>query len=205
LVRRAADAFEAAGLAPTIVASFNDSPGAIRKRSAVERAVRKYPHLVRFERDDAPLQTAGIPRIRRLTNVDASSPDDPEKPFPIADLLALADGVPRSLPFHGVSVTLRHADFGRIEGFPVNMTPRTGITITDGWWVNGRTRDLTAYYAVEGESAAKKLPDPPAAVGAILASLGKPQRSAQFVAPGVAAPSQDAAPVPWCPVVLTRQ
>ena len=88
LLRRIADQFERGGLQPKILATFSDGPGGIRPTSAVERAIRKHPHLARFERDDAPLQ--GIPTIRRLTNADASDP------FPWSDLLALADGVPRS-------------------------------------------------------------------------------------------------------------
>jgi hypothetical protein len=182
LVRRVAAAFDRTGLEPEILATFSDSPGGIRKTSAVERAIKKFPHLARFERDDAPLQRAGIPPIRRLTN------GDPETPFPLTDLLTLADGVPRSLPFHAVSVHFGHADFGQIQGFPVGMTPRTGIAIGDSWWVNGRNRNLSAFYSVEADATAKKLPDPPAAIGAIFAGLGKPARSAQFVAPDAAVP-----------------
>ena len=71
--------------------------------------------------------------------------------------------------------------------FPVGLSPKTGIAIGDGWWVNGRNRDLSAFYAVDAEATSKKLPDPPAAIGAILAGFGKPKRTAQFVAPTVPA------------------
>jgi hypothetical protein len=184
LIRRVAAQFEQSGLQPEILATFSDGPPGVRATSAVERAIKKYPHLAPLERNDAPLQGAGIPPIRRLTNGDAANP------FPIADILALADGVPRSLPFNVVNVHFGHHDFGKAI-FPMGLAPQTGIAISDGWWVNGRMRGLSAFYAVEAAATSKKLPDPPAAIGAILAGLGKPKRTAQFVAPVVnaAAPS----------------
>ncbi|HEX7137487.1 MAG TPA: hypothetical protein VF219_06560 [Vicinamibacterales bacterium] len=183
LIRRVVAQFDRAGLQPDILATFSDGPGGIRITSAVERALKKHPHLARFERNDAPLKIPGIPAMRRLTNGDQSGP------FPIADILALADGVPRSLPFHGVTVHFGHADFGRASFMP-GLAPLTGIAIGDSWWVNGRNRSLSAFYAVEADAASKKLPEPHAAISAILAGLGKPRKKAQFVAPGApAAPS----------------
>jgi hypothetical protein len=122
------------------------------------------------------LPSPGIPPIRRLTNSDASNP------FPIADILSLADGVPRSLPFNTVNVHFRHPDFGTAT-FPMGLAPQMGIAISDGWWVNGRMRSLSAFYAVDAVATSKKLPDPPAAIAAVLAGFGKPKRTAQFVAP----------------------
>jgi len=187
LIRRVAALFDRSGLQADVVASFSDGPAGIRNTSAVERALKKYPHLARFERDDAPLPDRGSPVIRRLTNGDASNA------FPMPDILALADGVPRSLPFHAVSVHFGHADFGRAV-LPVGLTPPTGITISDGWWVNGRIRSVSAFYAVEGDPASKTLPDPPPAIGAIVAGLGKPKAKAQFVAPPPAPVTAAAAP-----------
>jgi hypothetical protein len=55
LVRRVAALFESNGLQPEIQASFSDGPAAVlRKTSAVERAIKKYPHLAGFERNFAP-------------------------------------------------------------------------------------------------------------------------------------------------------
>src|SRR5262245_40718574 len=98
LIRRVVAQFEQAGLTPAIVATFSDGPAGIRATSAVERALKKHPHLAHLERNDSPLQNAGLPSIRRLTNNIA------EQSFPIEDIVALADGVPRSLPFHAVTV-----------------------------------------------------------------------------------------------------
>jgi GDP-D-mannose 3',5'-epimerase len=77
LVRRVASQFERSGLQPDILATFSDGLTGMRLTSAVERAIKKYPHLARFERNDPPLQGAGIPSIRRLTN------GDPSNPFPM--------------------------------------------------------------------------------------------------------------------------
>ena len=181
LLRRVAAQFERNGLEPEILATFSDGPAGTLNTSAVERAIRKHPHLARLERNDAPLQGQAFPPVRRLTNVD------PSNPFPMADILALADGVPRSLPFNALSVHFGHPGFGGVPGFPVGPTPRTGITVGDSWWVNGRNRSLSALYAVEGDASSKTLPDPPAAIAAILAGLGKPKRTSHFVPPRAAA------------------
>jgi hypothetical protein len=194
LVRRVAGAFDRAGIEADVIASFGDGPGGIRPVSAVERALKKHPHLASFERNDPPVEGRGIPPVRRLTNRGAS------KPFPIADLLALADAVPRSLPFHAVSVQFQHSSFGR-AAFPPGLAPATGITIGDGWWVNGRLRSLTALYSVEASAASKTLPDPPPAIVAVLAAFGKPKNKAQFVAPEMAAPSEPAQSAPAAPTV----
>jgi hypothetical protein len=189
LVRRVAALFESSGLQPDIQASFSDGPPILRSTSAVERALKKYPHLAALERNDAPRLSPNLPPIRRLTNIDSTTP------FTLADVLALASGVPRSLPFHAVHVGFGHADFGTVV-FPFGMAPRAGITVGDGWWVNGRNRSLTAFYSVEGAPAAKKLPDPPPAIGAIFAGLGKPKSKAQFVAPELTTPPAAAADAP---------
>ena len=191
LVRRVVAEFERSGLQPQILATFSDGPAGIRGTSAVERAIKKHPHLARFERNDAPLPSPGIPPIRRLTN------GDPSTPFPMTDILALADGVPRSLPFNAVSLIFGHADFGRVA-LAQGLAPPAGIAIGDSWWINGRNRSLMAFYAVEGDANSKKLPEPPAAIRAILAGFGKPKRTAQFVAPTVAvspAPTDSGGPL----------
>jgi hypothetical protein len=180
LVRRVAALFEASGLEPRIEASFADGPAGLRSTSAVERALKKYPHLAPFERNDSPRLQANLPAIRRLTNVESPSP------FPLSDVVALAECVPRSLPFHAVHVGFGHPEFGQ-PVFPFGLAPRAGISVGDGWWVNGRNRSLTAFYSVDAAVKSKKLPDPPAPVAAMLAGLGKPKKSAQFVGPETSA------------------
>src|SRR5882762_498571 len=65
LIRRVAAQFQQAGVHPTIVASFIDTPGGM-KISAIDRALKKYPHLTALVREDAPLP--GVPSVRRLTS-----------------------------------------------------------------------------------------------------------------------------------------
>lgn len=175
LVRRVSSLFEASGLQPDVSATFSDGPGGIRSTSAVERALRKHPHLSRFDRTDAPLP--GVPATRRLTN------NEEAVPFEIGDILALADGVPRSLPFHAVSIRFGHAEFGRIASLAPGLGAATGISIGDSWWVNGRNRSVTGLYVVAAEAASKTLPEAPAGVRAIVAGLGKPKKSKHFVPP----------------------
>ena len=185
MVRRVAQLFQSSGVEPWIEASFGDGPAILLSTSAVARALKKYPHLAPLERNDVPLlqpgalPPAGVPPVRRLTNVGSAAG------FALPDVIALADGVPRSLPFHAVHVHFGHAEFGTIA-FPVGLSPRPGVGITDGWWVNGRIRSLTAFYSVDGAPGAKTLPDPAAPIAAILAGLGKPKSKAQFVEPEAA-------------------
>src|SRR5262245_64967451 len=94
LVRRIRTLFESSGLHPEIQASFSDGPAGLRSTSAVERALKKYPHLAPLERNNSPRLQANLPPIRRLTNVESPAS------FPFGDVVSLADAVPRSLPFH---------------------------------------------------------------------------------------------------------
>jgi hypothetical protein len=134
-----------------------------------------------------------LPPVRRLTNVGSPAP------FPLADVIALADGVPRSLPFHAVHVSLRHAEFGSVA-LPFGLAPKSGVDVSDGWSPGGRARSVQALYSLDGAADSKKLPDPPAAVAAILAGLGKQRTTAQFVEPETFAASipalADFAPTP---------
>ena len=82
--------------------------------------------------------------------------------------MALADGMPRSLPFHAVIVQFRHADFDGTSPESSRPAPAFGVIVHDSWWVNGRTRILSAAYSVDVDGAAKKLPDPPASVRPVL-------------------------------------
>lgn len=176
LIRRVADLFDRAAATPRVVATFADGLGGSDRVSAVERAVKKYPHLAPFERSSSPAG-AFLPAARRLAFGEAD--DDVVR---LADVLSLADGVPRSLPFHVVNVLFGHTAFGEPE-FAAGLAPPPGIAIVDSWWVNKRNRGLTALYAVDGDAAAKVLPDPPAPVAQVLAGLGKPKRKGQFVPP----------------------
>jgi hypothetical protein len=64
--------FASSGLEPEIEASFGDGPAGLRITSAVERAIKKHPHLARLERNDSPPLLPNVPPVRRLTNVDST-------------------------------------------------------------------------------------------------------------------------------------
>lgn len=186
MTRRVADAFAAAGLEPAVRASFCDGPIADGV-SAVARALKKHPELAGFARE-APV--AGAAATRCLTN------DGDGEALPWESLLALADGVPRSLPFHVVAINFNHASFGEIELPIPNAVARPGgVLVADSWWVNGRNRRLAATYVIEADDGAKRLPSPPPEVAAVLASLGKPKTTTQaMLPPRPPAPNEPSAP-----------
>jgi len=171
MLRRIAAQFEQAGLELTTGATFSDGMVA-SKTSAIDRALKKYPHLAAFLREDAPFPS--MPAMRRLTSQGT-------RPFAMEDVIALADGMPRSLPFHAVIVQFRHADFDGTSPESSRPAPAFGVIVHDSWWVNGRTRNLSAAYSVDVYGAAKKLPDPPASVRPILDAFGKPRNRRQLV------------------------
>jgi len=175
MLRRIAAQFEQAGLGVTTSATFSDGMVA-SKTSAIDRALKKYPHLAAFLRDDAPLPN--MPAMRRLTSQGTL-------PFAMEDVIALADGMPRSLPFHAVIVQFRHADFDGTSPEALRPAPAFGVIVHDSWWVNGRTRNLSAAYSVDVDGAAKKLPDPPASLRPVLDAFGKPRNRRQLVVQAV--------------------
>jgi hypothetical protein len=92
----------------------------------------------------------------------------------------IAGGVPRSFPFHNIAIHFYSPEFGEL--IPVaTRSPEmmSGILLSDNWWVNGRTRSLSACALVEADPAGKKLPSPPVAVTAVLAECGKARRTVQ--------------------------
>ena len=197
MVRRVLAAFEVAGLTPLVSAAFSDSPvpGGV---SAVERALKKHPELAAWEQSTAI--APGVPAARALVSGGSDAP------MPLESILALADGLPRSLPFHGAVVSLGHDAFGHvISPFSLELTPG-GVAISDTWWINGRNRGLRAIYVVEGDGSSKRLPEPPGAVAVVLEALGKPKKTRQFALPsataGAAQPS--AATVGEVPAIVAR-
>ena len=185
LVRRVADSFESAGVDYRVRASFSDGPLA-EGVSAVARAVKKYPVVASLKRADAPLP--GLPAVPRLSNVDE------EVEFPLELVLALCDGVPRSLPFNSVQILLAAAAFGSEAGATAPVSEALGVAIGDNWWVNGRKRTLSAGYLINGDEGSTELPPPPPAVTAVLEALGKPKKSAQHVLSGIGVATPGSAP-----------
>jgi hypothetical protein len=118
---------------------------------------------------------------------------------PFATLLAVAAGVPKSLPFHGVSIHFSSPAFG--VQFPLGtLAPiDPGVMVTDSWWVNGRDRGVSALTSVDADPSGTKLPPLPERVAAVLAACGKIKSTVQVpLAAGDAptAPPQFARPSP---------
>lgn len=155
--------------------------------SAVERAAKKYPEL-------APLvtMTPVAPGLRERyperTGTPAIMGDATKLEFEL--LAAVADGLPRSLPFRLADVRFLTDEFGKapatVDTERTADDPllrghfNTGMRAADTWWVNGRNRHLGAAYVVEVAERTRKVPLPGGALGAFLATLGKGRTVAQF-------------------------
>ncbi len=185
-------AFSGAGLGePVIRFNFGDTQFS-RSVSAVDRVLKRHPELARFV--TTAVATPLIPGARRITNDPLSPAAGEAMPFPT--LHALAAGVPRSFPFHTIAIHFHSPEFGELIPTATNSPElMSGILSSDDWWVNGRSRSLSACVLVEADPALKKLPSPPAAVAAVLAQCGKARRTVQ--APLLSAASEAAkGPIP---------
>jgi hypothetical protein len=143
--------------------------------------LRRHPELLRFVTDTPPMP--GIPGARRISNGTMTTA--PGEPLPFATLQAIAAGVPRSFPFHGIALHFHAPQFGDLT--PVSAVPAgimPGILISDSWWVTGRMRSMAACVLVEADLGSKKLPALPETVAALLAACGKIKRTVQLPLPG---------------------
>ncbi|MGE3074660.1 MAG: hypothetical protein AB7N24_00910 [Dehalococcoidia bacterium] len=190
LLERIHGAFAAAGEGePEMTFTFADGPlpGAV---SSIDRVLKRFPAFAASVTNEPGVP--GGPAVRMLSNRGVVG-----DPVNFATILEIAKGVPRSFPFHAVSLHLRSAGFGETVGAPGPagaMTP--GVLIGDSWWVNGRTRSLMSVVITEVAVAGKALPELPAGVAAILAECGKPQSTSQLPlgVPPFAQAAQVAAP-----------
>ena len=119
MMNRVHQAFATAGLKePAIRCTFPDAP-VQGSTSAVTRALKRHPELQRFV-TDAPL-VPGLPGMLRISNADAGAPCES---IPCQTLEALAGGVPRSFPFHGVVIHFVAHEFGILESGPAGSRGR---------------------------------------------------------------------------------
>jgi hypothetical protein len=175
LLERIHAAFLASGVGePSILFTFSDPPvpGAF---STIDRLLKKYPDFSRFAAESSLVPN--MPPIRQVSNRSGSPGAGESVPF--ATLLAVAAGVPKSLPLHGISIHFHSSAFG--VQFPLgNLAPiEPGVMVTDSWWVNGRVRGIQALTSVEANVAGKTLPPLPERVAAVLAACGKIKNTAQ--------------------------
>ncbi|NNM32926.1 MAG: hypothetical protein HKO53_07650 [Gemmatimonadetes bacterium] len=197
MLRRVLAGFEEAGLSPTVRASFSDSPvpGGV---SAVQRALKKHPALEAFHRIEAGL--LGGPPVPMIQSPEAGT-------LPVELILAVADGMPRSLPFNQASVAFSHERFGLLEDLGLPLMPIPGVVAGDSWWVNGRNRSLRAMFIVDGDAESESLPPPPVEVEAVLSRLGKPKTTGHLALPETGgapleSPSESAVEDPGDPSAL---
>jgi len=164
---------------------FNFGDGLPVMTSIVDRVLKRYPELVRFVTEKAPIP--GMPSIqgaRRISN-GAVSPGANEA-VPYTTLQAIAAGVPRSFPFHSVGIHFYSPEFGELMPTPTFAAEMmTGVLISDSWWVNGRQRSLSACRVAEVGPEDKKLPAPSGPVATIIAACGKARKTVQAPVPAV--------------------
>jgi hypothetical protein len=153
--------------------------------SIVDRVLKRFPDLKRFERIRAPRNAAAGTKL--ITNITVSGTTEGSVDFTV--LVEIARGVPRSFPFHNVTVHLSVPAFSAgTEISSVPGTPTPGVSVTDSWWVNGRNRNVTALTIVDADPTAKKLPKLPESVEAVLTACGRIKKTIQ--APLVVVPAQ---------------
>jgi hypothetical protein len=176
MLQRIHQSFSSAGLGePAIRFNFGDTQGR-GSVSSVDRVLKRHPELARFVTSAVPMPL--IPGARRITN-DPLSPAAGEA-MPFSTLHAIAAGVPRSFPFHDIAIHFHAPEFGELLPTSAGSAEMMcGILVRDSWWVNGRTRSLSACTLVEADPASKKLPSPPATVAAVLTQCGKARRTVQ--------------------------
>jgi len=187
MLRRIYEGLGQGGLPVMYRFTFADAMVSMGGVSAVARAVKKYPHL-------APLVTTQpLPPALRVKDADRTGPPaimgDATK-LEFAQLVELADGLPRSLPFRAADVRFYTDEFGKAPAMVASDNAatdallqghfNTGMRAGDTWWVNGRNRHLGAAYVVEVKEGTRKAPLPGGALGAFLATLGKARTAAQF-------------------------
>jgi hypothetical protein len=170
-------AFVTSGLGePATRFSFADAPlpGFV---SSVERVLKRYPEMLRWT-STAPTSPTGPP-VRLISNGPTSPASGESLEF--SKVLAIAKGVPRSYPFHNLSIHFKSWAFGvalPIAGPMGSMEP--GVVVSDSWWVNGRNRSVTAITSVDADSGTRKLPSAPDNVAAVLAACGKVKETTQI-------------------------
>jgi hypothetical protein len=170
LLRRLHAAFLAAGLGePALLFTLSDTP-ALPALPIVQRALKRFPQLAGFAAMTQAMP--GVPAVQQLSNAAATLAAG--RAIDIATLLAVAAGVPKSLPFHYVTITLGAPGFGE-AAFLQGRAGRTepGVTVTDSWWVRHRQRSISAMVLLEADPAEPCLPPLPAPVAAVLAACGK--------------------------------
>jgi hypothetical protein len=162
------------------------SDGPFARVSSIDRVLKRFPDLRALERHTEA--QFGVPGMRVLSN--RPNLGGTGEPVAFATLLEVSRGVPKSFPFHNISLHFSIPMFSSGATVPSLIGGQEpGISITDSWWVSGRQRSLSALTIVDAEPSAKKLPQLPAAIAALFAACGKVKKTLQV-------PLADLAPIP---------
>ena len=163
---------------PTVY--FHMLDGSWQKVSSVDRVVKRYPELARF---DYTTTSWGVSDLERQIGNELHSPL-PGEPIDLATLVEILAGIPRSYPFFAASLRFAHPAFGTDEpgNLPRDLLP--GVVLEDKWGNTRRTTSLKAVIVVEADAAADALPAPPAHVSGVLECFGKAASAEQILVPG---------------------
>lgn len=169
---RVRNAFVTSGLGePFVRFNLTDSPAA-NAVSAIDRVLKRHPDMERFVTNRK--MGTGLLGARMLSNALGGETVD------YGTLESILAGVPRSYPFHGISLHFHAPEFGeRLIGLPASGHSYPGVLITDNWWVTGRQRALSIYTVVEASTTDKKLPPNPARVDSLIKACGKAKKTVQ--------------------------
>lgn len=154
LVRRVQREFMRHHLTPGVRFQLADPPMA-SGHSAIDEAVSRFPDAARC-RTHLPFQP---PALEGTTA---------ELPFEV--LVAIVDGMPRSLPFAVATVRFVADAFGDPEDAGV-LADALGLVITDMAWAGGRKRTMTSTGALRTQRSPEQLPELPEPLPAIVAAL----------------------------------
>jgi len=167
LLERIHTAFLTSGVGePSIAMACSDAPVA-GFTSGVERLLKRYPELERLAVTGSMLP--GGPLVRQIAGEHVE----------FATVVAIAAGVPRSFPFHNVSVHFQSPAFGLERSPESRGVVMPGVIVGDSWWVSGRERSVSALTVVEADRAGAKLPSLPEPVAAVFAVCGKVKSTVQ--------------------------
>jgi hypothetical protein len=162
--------------------------------SSVDRILKRFPIIAPFARNrvPSPLIASGT---KVITNGASAGAAGDQVDFAI--LLEIARGVPRSFPFHHLSIHFFAPAFSGTSAIPLMQIGHSpGIAVKDSWWVNGRNRSVTALTIVEADPSARKLPALPDSIASVLAACGKVKKTIQaplVIGPAAPRPSIDIA------------
>jgi hypothetical protein len=167
LLERIHTAFLTSGVGePSIALSCSDAPVA-GFTSGVERLLKRHPELKRLAVTGSMLP--GGPVVRQIAGEGVA----------FSTVATIAAGVPRSFPFHNVSVHFQSLAFGLERPPESRGVVMPGVIVGDSWWVSGRERSVSALTVVEADSAGGKLPALPEPVAAVFAVCGKVKSTVQ--------------------------